>query len=65
LKDNLFSMREFGNFELNIPLKVVDFKINQPKPKEGFPKFVNGVCWIQYELALKGEKASAKPNESL
>jgi len=37
-------MREFGNFELNIPLKVVDFKINQPKPKEGFPKFVNGVC---------------------
>ena len=65
LKDNLFSMREFGNFELNIPLKVVDFKINQPKPKEGFPKFVAGVCCIQYELALKGEKATAKPNESL
>ena len=65
LKDNLFSMREFGNFELNIPLKVVDFKINQPRPKEGFPKFVNGVCCIQYELASKGEKATAKPNESL
>ena len=65
LKDNLFSMREFGNFELNIPLKVVDFKINQPKPKEGYPKFVNGVCCIQNELASKGEKATAKPNESL
>ena len=65
LKDNIFNMREFGNFELNIPLKVVDFKINQPKPKEGFPKFVNGVCCIQYELASKGEKATAKPNESL
>jgi hypothetical protein len=65
LKDNIFNIREFGNFELNIPLKIVDFKINQSKPKEGFPKFKNGVCCIQYELASKGEKATAKPEDDL
>ena len=62
-KDNLFNIREFGEFELNIPLKVEDFKINNPKPKEGYPKIVNGVCIIQYELASNGEGGSASVDE--
>ena len=53
--DELFNIREFGEFELNIPLKVQDYKINQTKPKEGYPKYVNGICCVQYELASKGE----------
>ena len=56
---NLFNKREFSEFELNIPLKVEDFKINKTKPNEGYPKFVNGVCIIQYELASKGEGGTA------
>ena len=59
LKDNLFNLREFGDFEVNIPLKIEEFKINQSKPKEGYPKFLNGVCVIQYELAKEGEDGSA------
>ena len=65
MKDNLFNLREFSNFEVNIPLKVYHFKINQSKPKDGYPKFKNGVCCIQYELASKGEKVTANPEESL
>ena len=54
---NLDNIREFSEFELNIPLKVEDFKIKESKPKEGYPKFVQGVCLIRYELSQKGEKA--------
>ena len=57
---NLFNIREFSQFELNIPLKVEDFKISKPKPNEGYPKFVNGVCIIQYELAGKSEGGAAE-----
>ena len=56
---NLFNKREFSEFELNIPLKVEDFKINQKTPNKRYPKFINGVCIIQYELAPKGEGGSA------
>ena len=59
LKQNLYNKREFSKFELNIPLKVEYFKINETKPKEGYPKFLNGVCVIQYELAKEGEDGSA------
>lgn len=52
----LFNKREFSEFELNIPLKVEDYKINKTKPNEGYPKFVQGVCLIRYELSQKGEK---------
>ena len=52
---NLFNIREFSEFELNIPLKVEDFKIKEKKPNEGYPKFVNGVCLIRYELSQKSE----------
>ena len=54
-EDVLFNIREFSEFELDIPLKVQDFDIKQTKPKEGYPKYVNGVCCIQYELADKAE----------
>ena len=57
---NLFNIREFGEFEVNIPLKVEEFKISKTRPNEGYPKFVNGVCVIQYELAGKGEEGSAE-----
>ena len=57
---NLFNIREFSEFEVNIPLKVEEFKISQTRPNEGYPKFVNGVCCIQYELAGKGEEGSAE-----
>ena len=51
---NLINTREFTDFELNIPLKVEDFKIKEEKPKEGYPKFINGICLIQYELVTEG-----------
>ena len=54
LEDNLYDIREYTEFELNIPLKVEEFKINQKKPKEGYPKCINGICLIQYELASGG-----------
>ena len=57
---NLHNIREFGDYELNIRLKAEDFKINSEKPKEGYPKFKNGICFIQYELAQKSEKATAE-----
>ena len=56
----MHNIREFGDYELNIRLKAEDFKINSKKPKEGYPKFSNGICFIQYELASKSEKATAE-----
>ena len=54
-EDMIFNMREFGEFELNIPLKVEEFEISQTTPKKGYPKFVNGVLCVQYELAKEAE----------
>ena len=56
---NLYNMREFGEFEVNIPLKTEYFLINKTIPNEGYPKFVNGICLIQYSLAPPGETISA------
>ena len=61
LEDNLYNIREFSKFELNIPLKAEKFKINQTKPKDGYPKYNNGICLIQYEFAKEGEKIKASP----
>ena len=52
-EDVIKNLREFSDYEVNIPLKVQDYEIT--KPKEGFPKFLNGVYCIQYELARKIE----------
>ena len=65
LNDNITNLREYGDFELNINLKVEEFKINSQKPKEGYPKFVNGICIIQYELAILGEKTSVTADADL
>ena len=54
-EDMIFNMREFSEFELNIPLKVEKFEISQTTPKKGYPKFVNGVFCVQYELAKEAE----------
>ena len=54
---NLFNIREFSEFELNIPLKAEDLQIS--KIKEGYPKFKNGICIIQCELSTKAEALSA------
>ena len=50
-EDDLKNIREFSEFELNIPLKVQDFEIKEMK--KDYPQWVNGVCCIQYELATK------------
>ena len=55
-EDDLFNTREFSEFELNIPLKVEEFKIIEDKPKEGYPKFINGICLIQYKIASEGKE---------
>ena len=55
--DNISNNREFGEFEINIPLKVQDFRIKFTN--NGFPKFYNGIYIIQYTLAEKGETISA------
>jgi hypothetical protein len=62
-EDDLRNIREFSKFELNIPLKVEEFEIKSTKPKEGFPKWVSGVCLIQYELATKAEKTETKEEQ--
>jgi len=57
ISDNLFNIRTFGEFEINIPLEVQDYRIKFTN--EGYPKFDNGIYIIQYTLAEKGETISA------
>ena len=59
-KDVLHDIREFSNFDLYIPLKVEQFKIKDKTPKKGYPKFVNGICLIQYELTSEGAAAEGQ-----
>ena len=61
---NIVNIREFSDFELNIPLKAEHYKINGTKPKEGYPKYNSGVCIIQYELAKKAEEINANPEDA-
>jgi len=61
---NIVNIREFSDFELNIPLKAEQYKINGTKPKEGYPKYNSGVCLIQYELANKAEETNANPEDA-
>ena len=56
LKDYMFNLREFTDFELNIPLKVEDFVLKEGKTKEGYPKIINGICIVQYELVGRSEE---------
>ena len=61
ISDNLFNIRTFGEFEINILLKVEDYGIN--KLNKGYPKFENGIYYIQYILAQKGETISVITEE--
>ena len=62
LEDNLFNIREFSEFELNIPLKAEKFRINQDEPKK--LKFTNGICCIQYELTKPAKEAEVTVEQS-
>ena len=63
--DNIFCNREFGEFELNIPLKTENFQISKNEPKEGYPKLLNGVIIIQYEIGIHGNEVSIKEYEKI
>ena len=62
--DNIKDIREFGKFELKIPLPVEQFKISQTKTKEDLV-FKNGLCIIKYELASDGDEVEGKPDEEV
>ena len=58
-KDNLFNIREFSDFEIDIPLKVQDFNILRRKKEDKKSDFINGVYIIKYELVPKIEEEKA------
>jgi len=62
-EDNLVNLREFNDFEVNIDLPVEEFQISSPDPKEGYPKKINGIYIIQYELASKGKEISLNADD--
>ena len=62
--DNIKDIREFGKFELKIPMPVEQFKISQKKTKEDLV-FKNGLCIIKYELASDGDEVEGKPDEEV
>ena len=62
--DNIKDIREFGKFELKIPLPVEQFKITGTTTKEKL-QFKNGLCIIKYELASDGDDVEGKPDEEV
>ena len=52
LEDNLYNTREFGDFNLDIPLKTEDFNVKNNKPKKEEKK---GVIILEYEYESKSE----------
>ena len=52
LEDNLYNTREFGDFNLDIPLKTEDFNIKNIKPKKEEKK---GIIILEYECEHKSE----------
>ena len=54
-EENLFNIREFSEFELNVPLKVQDYQIIKEKEKG---KFINGIYIIQFQLPTKEKPES-------
>ena len=59
----MVNLREFNDFEVNIDLPVEEFQISSPDPKEGYPKKINGIYIIQYELASKGKEISLNADD--
>ena len=58
--DNIYNTREFGNFNLDIPLKTEDYNIKNVKP---IIKDKKGVIMIEYECEQKAEKYDYSGNE--
>ena len=50
LEDNIYTNREFGEFTIDIPLKISDYRIVNKAPK--FQK-EEGITYIEYELSNK------------
>ena len=58
--DILYNTREFGEFEVNIPLKTESFRISQTNQENVKAKMMSGLCVLQYTLDLPGE--TTNPN---
>ena len=64
-EDNIVCSREFGEFELKIPIRTEHFQISSKEPKEGYPILENGVFIIQYEIGIHGKKVSTKVQKKI
>ena len=62
LEDNIFTNREFGLYNLDIPLKTEDYLIKNEKP-EIVSK--NGILILEFKLDKKTEDNGYEPNEEL
>ena len=58
--DNIHTSREFGDFNLDIPLKTEDYNVKNSEPKIESKK---GVIILAYELEKKAETYNYKGNE--
>jgi len=58
--ENLHTSREFGEFNLDIPLKTEDYNIKNIKPK-AFEK--KGIIILEYECEIKAQKFDYPGNE--
>ena len=60
LEDYIGNIRLFTDFETIISLPVEKYQIASDKPKEGYPKFINGICIIQYDLISQSVEQSTE-----
>ena len=63
LEDNIFNIREFGDFVVDIPLKTEDYKIVNENPT---PQFKKGLVIFEYKLDNKSKESQIfKPEEEV
>ena len=61
LEDNLFNIREYGDFIVDIPLKTEDYKVLNEEPNQQYKK---GLFIIEYKLDNKSKESQVfKPEE--
>ena len=60
--DNLFTNREFGPYNLDIPLKTEDYLIKTEKPKYACK---NGVLILEFKLDKKKEDKGFEPVDDI
>lgn len=53
--DNIKCTRVFGKFDINIEYEDEYYSIDPKGLNKGYPKFINGICIIQYTLISKEE----------